>query len=84
DQGAQISLEQIGTLDADVLILAYTSDDLRKSLENNPVFQSVPAVKDGRYVPVSLATAFALRQPSVLSISYAIDQLEPGLAKALG
>lgn len=84
DQGAQISLEQVGTLDADVLILAYTSDDLRKSLENNPVFQSVPAVKDGRYVPVSLATAFALRQPSVLSISYAIDQIEPGLAKALG
>lgn len=84
DQGAQISLEQIGILDADVLILAYTSDDLRKSLENNPVFQSVPAVKDGRYLPVSLDTAYALRQPSVLSIPYSLDQIEPGLAEALG
>lgn len=84
NQGAQISLEQIGTLDADVLILAYTSDDLRKSLENNPVFQSVPAVKDGRYLPVSLDTAYALRQPSVLSIPHSLDQIEPGLAKALG
>lgn len=84
DQGAQISLEQVGTLDADALILACTSDDLRKSLESNPVFQSVPAVKDGRYVPISLATAYALRQPSVLSIPYSVGQIEPGLVKALG
>lgn len=84
DQGAQISLEQIETLDADVLLLAYASDDLRTSLENNPVFQSVPAVKDGRYVPLGLDAVTALRLPSVLSIPYGLDQLEPGLTKALG
>lgn len=84
DQGARISLEQIGILDADVLVLAYPSDDLRTSLENNPVFQSVPAVKDGRYVPLGLDAVSALRLPSVLSIPYGLDQLEPGLTRALG
>lgn len=84
DQGARISLEQIGILDADVLVLAYPSDDLRTSLENNPVFQSVPAVQDGRYVPLGLDAVSALRLPSVLSIPYGLDQLEPGLTKALG
>lgn len=84
DGGAQISLEQIEILDADVLILAYASDNLRPALENNPVFQSVPAVKDGRYVPLGLDPVSALRVPSVLSIPYGLDQLEPGLAKALG
>ncbi|MGH3908042.1 MAG: iron-siderophore ABC transporter substrate-binding protein [Pseudonocardiaceae bacterium] len=84
DQGARISLEQIETLDADVVILAYASDNLRPSLENNPVFQSVPAVKDGRYVPLGLDAVTALRLPSVLSIPYGLDELEPGLTKALG
>lgn len=84
DQGARISLEQIETLDADVMILAYASDNLRPSLENNPVFQSVPAVKDGRYVPLGVDAVTALRLPSVLSIPYGLDELEPGLTKALG
>jgi iron complex transport system substrate-binding protein len=82
--GARIGLEQLGTLDADVLIMSYASDDLRASLESNPVFQAVPAVRDRRYLPTGLDATSALRLPSVLSIPYGLDQLEPALAKALG
>jgi iron complex transport system substrate-binding protein len=83
DQGAQISLERIDTLDADVLIMAYASDELRTSLESNPVFRAAPAVRSGHYLPVSVDAISALRLPSVLSIPYGLDQMEPGLAKAL-
>ncbi|MGH3965130.1 MAG: hypothetical protein ACRDRY_18030 [Pseudonocardiaceae bacterium] len=37
-----------------------------------------------RYLPVSVDAISALRLPSVLSIPYGLDQLKPGLAKALG
>ena len=57
--------------------MSYASDGLRASLESNPVFQAVPAVRSGHYLPVSLDTISALRLPSVLSIPYGLDQLEP-------
>ena len=73
DQGARISLEQLGILNADVLIISYASDDLRTSLESSPVFQAVPAVRNGHYLPVSLDTITALRLPSVLSIPHGLE-----------
>ncbi|MGH3981786.1 MAG: hypothetical protein ACRDST_03610 [Pseudonocardiaceae bacterium] len=64
--------------------MAYASDDLRTSLESNPVFRAAPAVRSGHYLPFSVDAISALRLPSVLSIPYGLDQLEPGLAKTLG
>ncbi|MDQ4094432.1 MAG: hypothetical protein M3143_13895 [Actinomycetota bacterium] len=64
--------------------MAYASDGLRTSLESSPVFRAAPAVRSGHYLPVSVDTISALRLPSVLSTPYGLDQLEPGLAKALG
>jgi hypothetical protein len=84
DQGAQISLERLDTLDADVLIMAYAPDDLRTSLESNPVFRAAPAVCSGHYLPVSVDGISAVRLPSMLSIPYGLDQLEPGLGQGAG
>ena len=83
DSGARISLERLGVLDADVLLMSFADDDLRASLENSTLFAAVPAVARRDYVPVSLDTATALRNPSVLSVPYGLEQLVPGLAAAL-
>lgn len=53
--------------DADVVIMAYASEDLRTSLEAIP-FQAAPAVCSGRYLPVSVDAISSLRLPLVLPI----------------
>lgn len=83
DTGARISIERLGVLDADVLVMAFASDDLRASLEGNPLFRALPVVARGDYLAASLDTITALRSPSVLSIPYGLDQLVSGLAGAL-
>lgn len=80
--GAQISLERLGLLDADMLIMAFASAELQASLESSAVFATVPAVSRENYVPVSLDTVTAVRNPSVLSIPYGLEQLVPELAAA--
>jgi len=81
--GASIGLEHVGSLDADVLLMLYASDDLRTSLEANPLFAGIPAVADGRYQEVSFELAVALRSPTPLSIPFALDQIERHLSDAL-
>lgn len=79
-----ISYEQIGALDADVMLLSYVSDELRTELERLPLFTNLAAVRDGRYVAVDIITVSALRTPMVRGIGHALDQLTPQLEKALG
>lgn len=50
-----------------------------------PAYGEIIQRRSVRVAPLagSLCVALALRLPSVLSIPYGLDQLEPGLAKAL-
>ncbi|MFI5492431.1 ABC transporter substrate-binding protein [Actinoplanes sp. NPDC051859] len=50
-----ISDENLGLLDADILVVTYVSDEVRKAREAKPLFKSIKAVSDGRYVPLTLA-----------------------------
>jgi iron complex transport system substrate-binding protein len=79
---AHISVEQLHVLDADVMILTYTSDSARKQLEGNPLFRQLRAVRRGSYVALDLAAALAAGFPSVLSIPYALKTIVPKLAAA--
>ncbi|GAB3278280.1 ABC transporter substrate-binding protein [Kineosporia babensis] len=49
-----VSEENLAKLDADVLVMTYGEPAWREDRESKPLFQSIPAVKDGRLV--SLAT----------------------------
>ncbi len=80
---AEVSLERLDALDADVVVMLHGSPALRESLERNPVFTRLPAIRRGSYVVVDLETAYALRTPSVLSVPWAVDRLVPELARAL-
>lgn len=77
-----VSLEEIGTLEADILIMWY-GDGARSAAEAQALFQGLDVVKRGSYValddPVSVWSTSAL---SVLSIPYGFPQFVPRLAEA--
>ena len=74
-----ISPERLDLIDADVLMLTFNTPDVRKRLEANPLFQSIAAVKQGRYVALDLPAALAIGFPSALSINYGLAQIVPKL-----
>lgn len=79
---AQLSLEQLGLLDADVVILSYPNASIRSRFESQAVFQDLPAVKRGSYIALDMAAAIAVAFPSVLSIPYGLDVTVPKLVAA--
>lgn len=82
--GASIGLEQVASLDADVLVMLYADETLRASLESNPLFAAVGAVAEGRSTVIDFELAVALRSPTPLSIPFALERIEGHLVEALG
>lgn len=80
---AQVSLEQLNVLDADVVMLSYHSEEFSPALEDNPLFQQLPAVQRGAYIHVAGDVSTGLAYPSVLSIPYVLDWITPRLTQAL-
>jgi len=78
---AQISLENLDELDADVVIAASDSAGLAM-LEANAVFKKMAAVERGSYVPLDYTAATALAFPSPLSLEWAMTNVVPKLAAA--
>ncbi|ATY11272.1 ABC transporter substrate-binding protein [Amycolatopsis sp. AA4] len=70
--------EQYDKVAADVVIIAFTSPDLRQAFESN---QLVAKVKAGNYLVTDMETISALRAPTVYGIPYVLDKLKPALAK---
>lgn len=81
---ANVSLEQLSVLDADVMLLThFGGDNARTAFEANPLFQQLAAVRRGSYVVVDNDVAIGLAFPSVLSIPYSVERITPQLEKAL-
>ncbi|WP_028936963.1 iron-siderophore ABC transporter substrate-binding protein [Pseudonocardia spinosispora] len=78
---SQISMENLGVLDADVVLSAgrqATLDDLSR----NPVFSRLTAVQRGSYVPLDFSTSVSMAFPSPLSLDWAMTNVVPKLAAA--
>ncbi|MGO1183625.1 MAG: ABC transporter substrate-binding protein [Micrococcaceae bacterium] len=52
-----ISEENQELLDADVLLVIHADDETREAREADALFQSIPAVSEGRYVPLTFNDA---------------------------
>jgi iron complex transport system substrate-binding protein len=78
---AQISLENLDELNADVVIAASDSAGL-SMLSSNAVFKKMAAVERGSYVPLDYTAATALAFPSPLSLDWAMTNVVPKLAAA--
>lgn len=78
----EISPEQLGALDQDVLVIAGAS---REDLMSNPLFAGLDVVTEDRTVylgPFGTDLPAALGFSSPLSLDYAIDEFTPMLAAA--
>jgi iron complex transport system substrate-binding protein len=77
----ELSFEQLDKLDADLVIIAFTTPDLKKAFEGSTLVKNMSAVKKDHYVVTDVATISQLRSPSALGIPWALDNLETGFAK---
>lgn len=81
-RSGSVSLEEISSIDADVLIMWY-GPGARAAAEAQPLFNTLEAVKRGSYValedPIDVWSTSAL---SVLSIPYGFPRFVPRLAEA--
>lgn len=80
---ALVSLENLGVLDADVMIVTYLTGDDRTFLESSQLFQQLNAVKNDAYIPLDFLVSVAMAYPSPLSIPYALEGMAPVVTKAL-
>ncbi|MER7849651.1 iron-siderophore ABC transporter substrate-binding protein [Kitasatospora sp. NPDC096077] len=78
-----LSMEHLGSLTSQALLVWYGTPENQQQLESNPVFKGLPAVTSGAYLPVNRTLAQASSAPSVLSIPWSADQILPALAKSL-
>jgi iron complex transport system substrate-binding protein len=78
---AQLSLENLSVLDADVVVAAASQADLA-AFAKSPVFESLGAVRRGAYVPFDYTTAVSIAFPSTLSLQWAMTQVVPKLSAA--
>jgi iron complex transport system substrate-binding protein len=78
-----VSYERLGTLDADALVAWFNPPKDRETFTGRSVFQSLPVVKKGGFVPLDLIQAQAQGAPTVLSIPWAIDNVVPLIEQGL-
>ena len=82
---ATISREKLSVIDADALIWVVNSPAERETLANDPLYERLDAVKEGRdvFLEVNEPLAGALSFGTVLSLPYLLDELTPLLEAAL-
>lgn len=79
----QVSKENWASIDSDVLVSWYLSEDIRESLESDPGFARIPAVERGGYVPLTdPPMVYATSAISVLSLPWMLDNYLPLLQSA--
>lgn len=74
---AEVSLEQVHIADADLVIVPRASFD-KEPLADNPLFQGLPAVREGRSFPVDSEVWFSR---SIVGAGLVLDDFERILAK---
>lgn len=79
---ASIGMEELETLEADVVLIAFNTPDEQAAFEADPLVQALPAVADGRYLGITLPVVGGFRAPTVLAMPWLFEQIEPALAAA--
>lgn len=83
DQGyvAQISYENLGTIDADVLITLDEGDEASDALFANPLVQRFRPIVEGHHLRLTdKSFVMATSAPSVIGIPWMLDRFVPELA----
>lgn len=80
---AEVSPERYRDIDADVILGTSPDPAALRRLEQETLFQRIPAVARGAYVSFGIGPATAMAFPSALSIPYALDELVEPLTGAV-
>lgn len=79
----KISLEQLNTIDSDVLVAWYLSKEVQQELEGSPLFAKMPAVERKGYVPlIDPPMVYATSAVTVLSLPWMLERYLPLLTSA--
>ncbi|MFD6530345.1 ABC transporter substrate-binding protein [Streptomyces sp. NPDC060184] len=78
---AYLDYADVGQADTDIVFAAGTTDALA-TLERTPAFRKMPAVAEGRYIPLTPALAQALAEPTPHSVEWAVAELAPRIGAA--
>jgi iron complex transport system substrate-binding protein len=73
-QNRALGAERIGLIDADLVRLGYASDQLRAQLTASPLYQAVPAIRDGRVFESDVFGATAGNNPTLLNVPWQMEQ----------
>jgi iron complex transport system substrate-binding protein len=79
---AEISAENVGLIDADVIVFATEDEEMFQSLQDFGTVSSLEAVAGNRAVYTDAILAGAIYFDSPLSLKYALDRLTPMLEQA--
>jgi iron complex transport system substrate-binding protein len=79
-----LGAEQVGMIDADLVRLGYATDTLRTELIASPLFQAVPAVRDGRVFESDVFGATAGNNPTMLNVPWQLEQQRAVLERVAG
>ena len=85
DEGSQalISAENVGLIDADVIVFATEDQKMFDGLQKFGTIGSLPAVAENRSVYTDEILAGAIYFDTPLSLSYALERLTPLLEQAV-
>ncbi len=75
--GDPLPLERTGELDADVLMVWAPTEEDRARLDEDPLFQTLPAVGASTVYYADLAFANALNSPAPIGLGWLRGELEP-------
>ena len=71
-------------LEGDLLAITASNEQLQAQLVKLPGYSTLPQVRNGTVVDLTLAEITGLNQPSPLAIPYLLDKLFPTLQKVAG
>ena len=77
---SDISIEEIGAIDADLILIAHMAPDAETATESSPLFDALDGVKDGGYQSWNLLAAPALRTPTALSLYWGLNTISGTLS----
>ena len=75
---AEVSPEEIGRIDADLLLLAFDPGEDRRQLEKNPLYRRLDVVRSGRVLEIDSG---ALTFASIVTANIMVDDLNTALGK---
>lgn len=78
----KISLERLDLLNTDLLFVGYMVPGAAAQLENQPLFQGLPAVQHGTYQAADADVSSALRLPTALTTDWLLSKFTPAFSKA--